>query len=211
LLLTSLLFRNVPRDLGRSNDFAFTVFYWRNCQRDYNSAAVLALPDGLEMIETLPASDSRQYHAFLILPVLWNDNRNRLANGLFGSVAKNPLGTPVPASNDAVEIFTYDGVITGVDDRRQPARSLFAFAKHKFKMLALGNVAVDFKHGAIAEQLHSAVDNDLTAVLADVPQLARPETPIRKLRAQFGERNRKSCLQQSMAITSHCLFRRKPI
>jgi hypothetical protein len=69
LLLTSLLFRNIPCDLGRSDDFAFAVFYWRNCQGDCNSAAVLALPDGLEMIDALAASDSRQYRAFFILPV----------------------------------------------------------------------------------------------------------------------------------------------
>jgi hypothetical protein len=28
LLLTSLMFRNITRDLGRSDDFAFAVFDW---------------------------------------------------------------------------------------------------------------------------------------------------------------------------------------
>jgi hypothetical protein len=163
------------------------------------------------MFDALAASNSRQYRAFFILPVLRNNNRNRLAYGLFGSVAKNVLGAAVPASNNAVDIFAYDGVITGVNDRPQPTQPLFAVAKRNFNMLALGNVAVDLKHRAIAKQLHSAIYNDLTAVLANVLQLAGPEIGIQKLRTQFGERDRKCCLKQSMATPSHRLIRRKPV
>ena len=57
---------------------------------DYNLVAVLVLPDSLEMFDALAASNSRQYRAFFILPVLRNNNRNRLAYGLFGSTRALP-------------------------------------------------------------------------------------------------------------------------
>ena len=37
-----------------------------------------------------------------------------------------------------------------------------------FDLLVLGNVAIDLKHRAVAEQLHPAVYNDFAAILAEM-------------------------------------------
>jgi hypothetical protein len=47
------------------------------------------------------------------------------------------------------------------------------------------NVAIDFKYGIIIKQLHSAVYDDFTSVLAGVAQLARPVTAIQELQAHL--------------------------
>ena len=105
-----------------------------------------------------------------------------LTNRLFGSVAENTLGTPIPARDNSVEVFAHDRVVTGLDDRCQPAQSLLAFSKLSFNLFALGNVAIDFKHNVVAEQLHPTVYKDLVSVLAEVTKFARPVTCILQTR-----------------------------
>ena len=119
---------------------------------------------------------------FFALPVWWDHNCNRLTNHLFGSVAENTLSTAIPACNNAVEVFAHDRVVIELDDRCQPAQSLVAFLKLGFNLFALGNVAIDFKHGVVAEQLHPTVYEDLAAILADVTEFARPITCILQMR-----------------------------
>ena len=58
---------------------------------------------------------------------------------------------------------------------------LLSFAKIGFDLLALCNVAIDFNHRAVTEQLQPAFNNDFVAVLADMTQFARPGTFILKL------------------------------
>src|SRR6516164_8552343 len=76
----------------------------------------------------------------LALPVFRNQNCNGFTNRLFGSVAEDTLGTPIPACDNAVEVLAYNRVVTGLNNRRQPAQSLFTFAKCSFGLPALGNV-----------------------------------------------------------------------
>src|SRR3984957_440491 len=153
---------------------------------------MLALSNCLEMVDTLSSSDARQDRALFVLPVLWNDDCDGLANSLVGSVAKDTFRTSIPARDNAIEIFAYNCVVTVLDDRCKPTQSLFAFAKRGFNSLALiiesfdlRNVAIDLKHGVITEQLHPAVYRDFAAILADMAQLARPVTLIQQEGSQL--------------------------
>ena len=73
---------------------------------------MLALPNSLEMVDTLSSSDARQDHTLFILPVLWNDDCDGLANSLFGSVAEDTFRTPIPTCDNAIEVFAYNCVVT---------------------------------------------------------------------------------------------------
>src|SRR6516225_10257844 len=101
------------------------------------------------------------------LPVFGDHDCNGLTNRLFGSVAKDPLCTPIPACDNAIEVLAYNHVVTGLDDGRQPAQLLFTFAKCGFGLLALRNVAIDFNHRTVTDQLLPALYNDFAAILAD--------------------------------------------
>src|SRR5260370_34492578 len=61
----------------------------------------------------------------------WDQDGNRAALDLLGRIAKNPLGTWVPAQDNAVQCHANDGVIGGFHNRRQLGRccpNLFALA-----------------------------------------------------------------------------------
>ena len=60
----------------------------------------------------------------------------RLADGLLGGVAEEPLGPGVPGPDDAVEGLADDGVVGRLDDRRQPRLGLL-------RPPPLGHVAED--------------------------------------------------------------------
>ena len=79
-------------------------------------------------------------HALFIMPVLWNDNCNGLANGLFCRVIEETLRAPIPACDDAIEVLAYDCIVTGLDDRCQKTQSFVTFAKRSFGPLAISNV-----------------------------------------------------------------------
>ena len=175
LLLTSLLLSNVPRDFRCSYDLAFGVSYRRNRQRDCNQTAMLATPNGLVALDPLSPPDTRENLTFFIVAVFRNNNRDRLANCFFGSVAEDALCAFIPAYDNAIEILAYDYVIARLHDRRNPTQSLFTFAQRVLELLALvderlglHNVAIDLKYGVVAEQLHPAVHNDFVAILADM-------------------------------------------
>jgi len=57
---------------------------------------VLTLPNRLEMVNALAASDARQDRTLFILSVLRDDNRNGLADRLFGGVAEDALRASIP-------------------------------------------------------------------------------------------------------------------
>ena len=73
---------------------------------------MLTLSYSLEVVDALTPSDARLYCALFILPVLWDDDCDRLAYYFFGCVAEYPLGTFVPAGDNAVEIFAYNCIDT---------------------------------------------------------------------------------------------------
>ena len=140
------------------------------------------------MFDPLSPPDTRENLTFFIVAVFRNNNRDRLANCFFGSVAKDALCAFIPADDDAIEILAYDYVIARRHDRRNPPQPLFTFAQCVLELftlvderLGLRNVAINLKHGVIAEQPHPAVYNDFATVLADMSQLSGPVTRTSKL------------------------------
>jgi hypothetical protein len=68
------------------------------------------------MVYTLAASDARQYRTLFILSVLRDDNRNGLADRLFGGVTEDALRASVPACNHAIKALAHNRVIAGLND-----------------------------------------------------------------------------------------------
>jgi hypothetical protein len=64
-------------------------------QRNNNQTPVLALTYRLEMFDTLSSSDPRQDRMLFMVPVMRNDNRDGLADRIFGSVTEDALRTRV--------------------------------------------------------------------------------------------------------------------
>ena len=62
---------------------------------------------------------------------------------LFGRVTKDALCAPIPASDNAIEIFTDNCIVTRFHDGSQRTQSLFAFAKRSFDLLPLSDVGGD--------------------------------------------------------------------
>jgi hypothetical protein len=104
--------------------------------------------------------------AFFALSICRNYNRNRLTDRHVRSVAEYALGTPVPACDNAVEVLAYNRIVTVLDNCPKVTQPLLAVAKLGLDTLAFSNIAIDLKHGVVAKQLHAAIDNNLTAVLA---------------------------------------------
>ena len=93
-------------------------------QRDVEPPAVLGHPDGLEVLDPLPAAEPLQDRGLLVLPLRRDDQGDRPADGLLGRVAEQPLGPGVPDRDDAVERLADDGVLGRLDDGRQPRLGL---------------------------------------------------------------------------------------
>jgi len=72
------------------------------------------------MINALAARDTFEDIRVLVLAVRRREHGYVAAHGFLGRVAKNPLGAPIPAPDDALQVFTDDAVVRGLDNRRQP-------------------------------------------------------------------------------------------
>src|SRR6266446_4697647 len=68
------------------------------------------------MAEALTPPDAVENCRFLVVAFRRDENRDRFADHLFGRVAEEPLCSPVPSGDDAVEVLAYDGIIRGLDD-----------------------------------------------------------------------------------------------
>src|SRR5689334_15386762 len=105
-----------------------------------------------EVFDPLTPSDARQYSTLFVLPVLRNDDCDRLTYGFFASVAEDALRTFVPASDNAVEIFANNRVVTRLNNRRQKTQLLFRLSTIVFELPAVTSIAIYFNHRAVTEQ-----------------------------------------------------------
>jgi hypothetical protein len=101
---------DVAGDLRRADDDAAGVFDRRNAQRHVDAAAVLALPDGLVVVETFAAPDAGKDFRFLVLQLRRDQDGDGFADDLVGSVAEQGFGGAVPADDNAAEVFADNGV-----------------------------------------------------------------------------------------------------
>ena len=114
------LFGDVARDLRCPDHAPSRVPTGDTVSEMLMGRAVLALPDGLEVLDREPGADAPQHFRLLIQPVLGNDDGDRLADHLVGGIAEDPLGAAVPGLDDAVEILTDDGVAGRRHDCGEP-------------------------------------------------------------------------------------------
>ncbi len=119
LAVDELAFGDVAGDLGGTHDPALQVLDGRDGQRDVQQRAVLPHADGLEMVDAFTGADARDDLDLFRAPVLRNEHRDRLAQRFGFGVAEQSLGAGIPTGNDAVQVFTDDGVIRRINDRTQ--------------------------------------------------------------------------------------------
>ncbi|MGC2786016.1 MAG: hypothetical protein WA397_19740 [Roseiarcus sp.] len=108
--------RDVARNFRGADHLPARVLDRRDGQRNVDWAAILALPDGLEVLDMFAARNFPQDDRLFVQSVDRDDNRYRFADRLFGREAEKPLRGGVPAENDAIEILRQDGVFGGLDD-----------------------------------------------------------------------------------------------
>src|SRR5215470_6800892 len=89
--------RYVASDFGGTDHFAVCVYYRRDAERDVNGASVFALPDSLVVLDALPAPDPVEDTWLLIMTTSGDECRDRFADHLLRAVAKQSLGSAVPA------------------------------------------------------------------------------------------------------------------
>ena len=62
------------------------------------------------MVDTFASPDARYNFSLLAVPLSRNYDCDGLTNRLFGSVTEDTLGTPIPASDNAVEVLAYNSL-----------------------------------------------------------------------------------------------------
>ena len=78
------------------------VAHRRDGQRNVQKAAVLAPANGFVMMDALAAPDAREDPGLLVFASRREKNGHRLADGLAGGIAEQPLGARIPGPDDAV-------------------------------------------------------------------------------------------------------------
>ena len=63
------------------------------------------------MINALPTAHAFDDFWFFINAICRDQDRDRLADDLFGPIAEQPLGTAIPACDDAVEVLADNRVV----------------------------------------------------------------------------------------------------
>ena len=110
---------NVAGNLRRPNNRALAVLNRRNRHRDLNCRAIFANPDSFEIIQPLPAANSRQNGGFLIREVGRQQHSHGPAHRLGRRIAKQPLGARIPRGDCSVQALANDRVTGRLNHRRQ--------------------------------------------------------------------------------------------
>src|ERR1700747_1623457 len=135
-------------------------------------AAMLGLPDGFKMIDTLAGSQTLQ-NLFFFGPQLGGDNNGDGApNRLLWGKAKNALCSGAPAGDEPAEILGYNGIVRGFDDGGQTEPRLIG-------LFLFADVAIGLQNGNnislwVAHQHPTAVNCDLRSVGSSMQKLAGP-------------------------------------
>ena len=115
---------DVAGDLRGADDAALGVADRGDGQGDVERRPSFATRTVSKCSTRSPAAEPLQDRALLVQPLRRDDQGDRLADGLVGRVAEEPLGPGVPRADDAVERLADDGVVGRLDDGRQPRPGL---------------------------------------------------------------------------------------
>src|SRR6516162_1029192 len=72
------------------------------------------------MVDRLAAPNLPQNFRFLLMPIRWNQGKNRFSDDLFSLVSKDAFGAQVPIGDDSVQVLCHNGIVRRLDDSRQP-------------------------------------------------------------------------------------------
>ena len=111
LLLSPLALGDIPGDFGSADDPSIGILERRYRQRNIDQTSVLAATDGIVMINALTAAHALDDFWFFINAICRDQDRDRLADDLFRLIAEQPLGTAIPACDDAVEVLADNRVV----------------------------------------------------------------------------------------------------
>src|SRR5262245_30881299 len=129
---------DIASNLGGPDNYTRDIAQRRNCQRNVNQSSILATSDSFVVAHVFTQPNALQDRPFLVLAIWRDQNQDRFANNFLGPIAKYAFRALVPALDDAVEVFTYDGVIGRFDNGYEPLSAILGF-------LALSDVAGDAK------------------------------------------------------------------
>ena len=118
-LLDPLGVRNVSRDCGGAHNQAGRVLDRRHGERHIEHSAVLRQSSSLEVCNTLVGPDAVEDLVQFMPLIRWNQERGWTTDRFACGIAVQPLGTPIPTQDHAVEVLGDDGVVEGLDNRRE--------------------------------------------------------------------------------------------
>ncbi len=118
-VLEDALRRDVARDLRSADDGAPPVSYGRHRNRHIEELTVLALTDGLEVVNAVAPPKAREHPPFFLTILFRDDQGDVLPDGLGGSPSKDALRGAVPGRDHPIERLADDRIFRGLDDRRQ--------------------------------------------------------------------------------------------
>jgi hypothetical protein len=119
-----------------AHDFSLWIINGGKGHGDGHPRAILAKPGRLE-VRNLPALHDPFSDNPRLLFFFWRDQRGKRGADYFpGRIAKHPFRPLVPHGDPALQVRAHDGIIGGVDERRQ----LLIF---RFHFLSFGDVVHD--------------------------------------------------------------------
>ncbi len=146
---------DVARDLRGADDLAALVADGRDRQGDLHQGSILAPPNRLVVIDPLAASDALEDRGHLVLAAGRSEDGDIATDHLLGGVAEQPLGSAIPAGDDAGQVLARNCIVTVLDDGSQ--ESPFQPRWDGRPLIAgglLGGICVRTTHLAVSD--HSA-------------------------------------------------------
>src|SRR5437762_14174625 len=125
---------NVTRNVRRADNIPALIIDGRNGQRNVERAAVLSAVYRLVTNNALAPADPFHDSQLFVLAIRRDQDRDRFADNFSSGVAKEPFRFFVPTGDPFIEIYAYDRVTGGLNNRSQAAVSIFG-------ALLLGDVA----------------------------------------------------------------------
>src|SRR5262249_49446061 len=127
---------------------------------------------GVKMFDPLTGSPAGDDLIFLVDPVRGNDRRDMLADNLIRCMSKGSLGGGIPALDNSIKVLADDGILRGLNNRRQETSVCKSFGILLFQTPALRNVVKD-QHDAqqvallVFDWSGTVVDGPLDTIPAD--------------------------------------------
>src|SRR5438045_5924145 len=125
LAIVAKALRNVTRNLRRTDHMLALIIDGRNGQRNVEQGAVLSAVYRLVANDPLAPADLFHNFQLFILAIRRDQDGDRFADNFSSRVAKEPFRFFVPTGDRLIEIYAYDRVTGGLNDRSRAAVSVF--------------------------------------------------------------------------------------